>query len=461
VYHRSVSAPARLTVVAALPPLAGFRRAVAVDVGRSRAVVVSFPPPVVTADPARREALLRAAVAAGKVRHPGIAPVLGVETVDGELAVVEEHRPGTPLRALLDAAGRTPPDVAVRVGLDVAAGLTAAHAVEIAGARLAHGAVDAAAIVVGDRGDISLSGLGLVAGATPEADLRRLGAILHECVAGEPPAEPPCPLDVPGVPPALAAAVDRATGAAHHGLDGPASLAAALGAALATPAAPSDVAAYLDAILPPDEGERAAVRTTLAAALARVATSPATPAQPLRATTPPDSARTFARPAPTATRSRLPAVAGAIALAVGFAAGLAAQRALRRPPAPASPSVAPFEVPAPAASPPVPTPAPAPPAPEPSRAEPAPAPKAGKRPAPAPRSAGKGSLEVTAPDDAEVFLDGRRIGRGNVRTEVASGPHRIEVRRSGAVVRERFTLAPGENWTYAVTPTEQPGRPSN
>ena len=441
-------------MVAALPPLAGFRRAVAVDAGRSRAVVVSFPPPAVTADPARREALLRAAVAAGKVRHPGIAPVLGVETVDGELAVVEEHRPGTPLRALLDAAGRTPPDVAVRVGLDVAAGLTAAHAVEIGGTRLAHGAVDAAAIVVGDRGDISLSGLGLVAGATPEADLRRLGAILHECVAGEPPAEPPRPLDVPGVPPALAAAVDRATGAAHHGLDGPASLAAALGAALATPAAPSDVAAYLDAILPPDEGERAAVRTTLAAALARVATSPATPAQPLRATTPPDSARTFARPAPasTAARSRVPAVAGAIALAVGFAAGLVAQRSLRRPLAPVSPSVAPAEVPVPAPPPPV-TSAPALPAPEQSRAEPAPAPKAGKRAAPAPRPAGKGSLEVTAPDDAEVFLDGRRIGRGNVRTEVASGPHRIEVRRSGAVVRERFTLAPGENWTYDVTPT--------
>ena len=444
-------------MVAALPPLAGFRRAVAVDAGRSRAVVVSFPPPTVTADPARREALLRAAVAAGKVRHPGIAPVLGVETVDGELAVVEEHRPGTPLRALLDAAGRTPPDVAVRVGLDVAAGLTAAHAVEIAGTRLAHGAVDAAAIVVGDRGDISLSGLGLVAGATPEADLRRLGAILHECVAGEPPAEPPRPLDVPGVPPALAAAVDRATGAAHHGLDGPASLAAALGAALATPAAPSDVAAYVDAILPPDEGERAAVRTTLAAALDRVATSPATPGQPLRAATTPESARTFARPAPpsTAVRSRLPVVAGAIALAVGFAAGLAAQRTLRRAPAPVSPSVAAPEVPevsAPAAPPPVATPAPAPPAPEPSRAKPAPS-KAGKRAAPAPRSAGKGSLEVTAPDDAEVFLDGRRIGRGNVRTEVPSGPHRIEVRRSGAVVRERFTLAPGENWTYAVTPT--------
>jgi hypothetical protein len=66
---------------------------------------------------------------------------------------------------------------------------------------------------------------------------------------------------------------------------------------------------------------------------------------------------------------------------------------------------------------------------------------------------GKGTLSVTAPGDADVLLDGRRIGRGNVKLEVAAGPHRIEVRRAGAAVRERFTLAPGEVWTYDVTPT--------
>jgi hypothetical protein len=79
-----------------------------------------------------------------------------------------------------------------------------------------------------------------------------------------------------------------------------------------------------------------------------------------------------------------------------------------------------------------------------------------QRPARAARpksSAASGKLDVTAPPDAEVFLDGRRVGRGNVRMSVAEGPHRIEVRRGGASATEQFTLEPGETWTYTVTPT--------
>jgi hypothetical protein len=64
-------------------------------------------------------------------------------------------------------------------------------------------------------------------------------------------------------------------------------------------------------------------------------------------------------------------------------------------------------------------------------------------------------LDVTAPADAEVFLDGRRVGKGSVRLPVAEGAHRIEVRLGPARVAERFTLAPGETWTYAVAPTVQ------
>ena len=36
---------------------------------------------------------------------------------------------------------------------------------------------------------------------------------------------------------------------------------------------------------------------------------------------------------------------------------------------------------------------------------------------------------------------------------IREGAHRIEVRRGAARVAERFTLAPGETWTYEVTPT--------
>jgi len=65
----------------------------------------------------------------------------------------------------------------------------------------------------------------------------------------------------------------------------------------------------------------------------------------------------------------------------------------------------------------------------------------------------RGVLDVTAPPDALVVLDGRRVGQGSVRIEIPVGPHRIEVRRAGASVAERFTVEPGETWTYAVTPT--------
>jgi hypothetical protein len=59
---------------------------------------------------------------------------------------------------------------------------------------------------------------------------------------------------------------------------------------------------------------------------------------------------------------------------------------------------------------------------------------------------------VTAPPDAEVFLDGKKIGRGIVKKVVPVGVHRIEVRLGAASAVERFTLQAGETWTYEVTP---------
>jgi hypothetical protein len=66
---------------------------------------------------------------------------------------------------------------------------------------------------------------------------------------------------------------------------------------------------------------------------------------------------------------------------------------------------------------------------------------------------GKGWLAVTAPAAAEVFVNGRPVGRGDVKVELYEGEHRVEVRLSGAQAGERFSVAPGETWTYEVTPT--------
>jgi hypothetical protein len=335
VYHREVAEPSRFAVVAPLQPLRGFRRALAVDRERERAVVVEAAPPELEADPRARAALVACVGAASALRHPCVAAVLGIAEVEGALAVLEDHRPGVTLRELLDAGGRLPSDVAARAVLDAAEGLARAHAVDSgAGARLAHGAVDATTVVLGEEGRAFVRGLGLVTGAEPAGDVRALGAVLHECVSGEPEGSPPRRLDVPGVPPVLAAVVDRATGADGPPFASVAALAEATAAAIA-PASHAAVAAYADAIVPPDGEARAGLRRALSAALPEEVPaelvvdadpSPAPAGQMRSAST--DAVRVFAAPPPPRASARLPLAVGAFALAAGFAIGFLAQRLL-------------------------------------------------------------------------------------------------------------------------------------
>ena len=136
------------------------------------------------------------------------------------------------------------------------------------GRPLAHGALAPDRITVDGDGKTVVTGLGTGGGAELAADVRALAAILHECLVGESPASPPRPLAVPGIPPALATVVDRALGVAPG--DAPAS-AAALGAVIEIalpPASREAVAAYAEAILPAEEGDRAALARLLARALA-------------------------------------------------------------------------------------------------------------------------------------------------------------------------------------------------
>lgn len=449
-----------------------------------RPVVLAFAPAALVEDAGRLAAVLRDVEAVGRLRHPAVVAVLGTETHDDALALVEEWRPGSTLRELLDAGGRLPPDVAARIAIDVCAALEAAHGLEVdGGKRLAHGGVDPACILVDEGGAAALAGFGAAGEGEAAADLRALAAALHESLVGEPPGDAPRALGGPGIPPALASVVDRALGAAPGGAFPDA---AALGAALQGSGAAGSrrtVASYLEAILPAGEGRRAALRAAVDLSLrgaeiaevsAELVVDPSRPAVP-RVEAPrrpmdtaplprPPSTRPGADPAgifraPQAIRgrSRLPLIAGTCAVA-GFAIGFAAVRLglPRSPEAPAS-----LEKPATTTAPPpregARLPAPAPAAATSTAADAGSRPAGGaKRPvrgAPAaPRRGGKGLLDVAAPADAEVFLDGRRIGRGSFQVEVTDGPHRIEVRRGADRVEERFTVAPGETWTYEVAP---------
>jgi len=171
-----------------------------------------------------------------------------------------------------------------------------------------------------------------------------------------------------------------------------------------------------------------------------------------------DAARTFAAPRPAEPPARAILVAvGLVFGAIGFGGGFALSRA-GDPPAPATPPPAPPAA-VPASTYPPPLPAPSPEPSRPARAEPAASKKARKeaRSAPAgsadPAPAGApGMLTVTAPDGAEVRVDGKLLGKGSLKREVPPGKHRIEIRLGEARTTEGFEMEAGGTYAYEVTP---------
>lgn len=487
-YHSPVRSPERVSVVASLPPRGPWRRALALERagGEPRAVVLSYVPPEVIDDPARLAALVRDVEVAGRLHHPCAVQVLGTDAAGDALVIMEAFRPAETLRALLDAAGRLPPAIAARIVADACAAVASAHAIDAGeGQPLVHGALSPELIGVGHDGAALVSGFGAGGGGVPSTDVRALAAVLHECLSGEPPAGDEGLLAVPGIPPALAQVVSRVFSGELRSVED-------LGSAIAGAerlAAHAEVMAYSEAILPAARGERTRPRDEEAAAGAEAPEEAgddlvAGEGDPARRTPAPeplppvaDAARVFAAPAPPpASRSLVPLVVAACAL-LGFGVGLAAARGgLGKvpPPAPAPGAAANEVAGAYAPAPPEAAPAPAPPAPATTPPEPpraaasarpaerapprkvasaAPGASAPARRASPPRPVAKGVLAVTAPDEAEVFLDGRPVGSGSLRRDVPPGAHLIEVRLGEARVAERFEVAPGETWTYEVTPT--------
>jgi eukaryotic-like serine/threonine-protein kinase len=567
-----VTTSERFVRVAALPFSDGWTSEIAVDrgagAGAARAVVISTAPVLVSEDPARLAALVRDVEAAARLHHANVVPVIGLEPLGEGLAIVETHRNGVTLRALLEAGGRLPADVAARIALDACAGVAFASARDAGeGKGLAHGRLAPERLVVGDDGLTAVAGFGGGGEeATPAADATALAAILYECLAGEPAPSSPRPLDVSGIPEVLGAVLFRALRGGGY----PTAEAFAEAVTASADRAPREaVAAYVEAIVPADEGERAALAFALRAALpaaprkARDAeevaedlilgeptplalTAPAADVPddhilgeptPIALPAPPEPAHVVDAPA-AASHAAAPgaptAVAVAVALsgprpdgffeptpaattapslsdaqilpipprprpggawwaitavicvafaAVGFAAGLMVERSQRTQEAAAAsagpvsvvaqPTAAAAATPPPA---PVLAPAPAPAAPDldpdlataastptptaKGTATPIATPKRRPTPRPIAQTAPSrpsleiGWLDVDAPADAEIFVDGRRIGRGEVRRhELPEGKHRVDVVLGDAKTGETFTVGPRETYTYEVHQT--------
>jgi hypothetical protein len=267
----------RFQIVTEFAAFEGWRNCLAVDRREvpPRPVVLSFVPARVADAPERLARLAEDVERAARLFHSGILRVIGMGTFADAPVVLQEWRDGESLRELLDTGTRMPPEVAARIVADAAEAVQHSHgrAVE-QGRPFAHGALRAERVLIGIDGSVVVSGFGRAAegdGAppTPAEDVRALGTLLLQCLAGEQPSG----AGLPGVPDKLAELAARAADEASSFAS-----ADAFHQALSTavPLAERDrVRSWADGVLPPEAGTRGRRRRSLESALADSAPAPA------------------------------------------------------------------------------------------------------------------------------------------------------------------------------------------
>jgi serine/threonine protein kinase len=153
-----------------------------------------------------RERTLREARAAARLDHPCVASVYDVVEEDGRPWLVMEHVSARSLQEILEEQGPLSPSAVARIGLDVLAGLEAAHR-----AGIVHRDVKPANVLVGANGHACLTDFG-IATTTGDSSLTTHGALIGspsymapERVNGE---EPRPPVDLWSLGATLYAAVE-------------------------------------------------------------------------------------------------------------------------------------------------------------------------------------------------------------------------------------------------------------
>ncbi|MGZ4544058.1 MAG: serine/threonine-protein kinase [Blastococcus sp.] len=119
-----------------------------------------------------RERTMREARTAARLDHPCVTRVYDVVEENGKPWLVMEHVPSRSLQEIVEEQGPLPPATVARIGLDVLAGLEAAHE-----AGIVHRDVKPANVLVAPDGHAFLTDFG-IATATGDSSLTTQGAIV-------------------------------------------------------------------------------------------------------------------------------------------------------------------------------------------------------------------------------------------------------------------------------------------
>ena len=192
----------------------------AFDPALHRLVAIKVLAPQWVPSSAARDRFAREARAMAAVRHDHVVAVYDVDEVNGQPYLVMEYVPGVSLQQRLDETGSLTVEEAVRIGMQTAMGLAAAHAQDLihrdvkpANILLEHGEER---VKLSDFGlaramdDASLTQSGMISGTpqymAPEqargsaldhrADLFSLGGVLYAACTGRPPFRAPSTLAV-------------------------------------------------------------------------------------------------------------------------------------------------------------------------------------------------------------------------------------------------------------------------
>jgi hypothetical protein len=514
VYHSRVPTPDRYALLAKLPEAGPFTRYLAIERGAvPRAVVAYVTPAAVSDDPGRLAALSRDTECAARLRHAHVVPPLVVEAyrsgvtlrevldAGGRLSPPVAARIAADVCAALErvhgfvtgdgkplAHGAVGPDrvwiadggEALLCGLGTGGGVDPVEDVrgaaavlgeclsgEPAGERFdAPGVPPAVASVVSRYRSAASAVLGPAALSEAVAAAVKPGVAAHETVAAWVDAV---------LPPGRGVRVERGrlleealgpdarfggAAAGSRGKAGPGrEESKGTPAPLPAPGPPPEEV-VVDQIIDP-ASLRAMTVPMLRAVTDEdiVAMTPAPTPPSVPAPLPTDAARTFPTPAHAPDRTHLVAIVAAAFAVAGFALGFGISRTGPSAAVPAPPPAVsvplpppPAPAPAPAAKPTKPAGATAPARKEPARVRPK---SAAAVPAAVTAQADgrPGVLTVNAPEGATVLLDGKALGVGPLKRDVAPGRHDVEIRLGDARVSEAFEMLPGGTYTYDVTPT--------